>query len=74
MSTPEDCPYDSIMLDRRVHTNNDHSIRIALLEQGMKNITSELHGINGNITKLIWIAVAAVVASFMQFLLKGGLA
>ena len=53
--------------------NNDHAIRIALLEQGMKNITIELHAINGNISKLIWIAVAAIGTSFVQFMLRGGL-
>jgi len=73
MSTPEDCPYDVAMIDRRASQNHDHSIRIALLEQGMKNITDELHSINGNISKLIWIAIAAIGASAMQFVLRGGL-
>ena len=73
MTTPNDCPYDEAMMDRRNAQNNDHSIRIALLEQAMKNITGELHDINKNISKLIWIAVAAVGASVMQFILKGGL-
>jgi len=61
-------------MDRRQAQNQDHSIRIALLEQGMKNITVELHAINDNIGKLIWIAVAAIGASGIQFILKGGLA
>lgn len=74
MSTPEDCPYDASMMDRRQAQNQDHSIRIALLEQAMKNITVELHAINGNIGKLIWVVVAAIGASGMQFILKGGLA
>lgn len=74
MSTPEDYPYGAAMVDRRVMQNNDHAIRIALLEQGMKNITNELHAINGNISKLIWIAIAAIGASAMQFILRGGLA
>lgn len=73
MSTPEDCPYDKVMVERRINSTNDHSIRIALLEQGMKNITSELHGINANIAKLIWLAVAAIGTSFIQFILRGGL-
>ena len=73
MATPEDCPYDQAMIDRRQTVNNDHAIRIALLEQGMKNITIELHAINGNISKLIWIAVAAIGTSFVQFMLRGGL-
>lgn len=74
MSTPEDCPYDAFMRDRRQAQNQDHAIRIALLEQGVQNITTELHAINGNISKLIWIAIAAIGASAMQFILKGGLA
>ena len=73
MSTPDDCPYDIAMMDRRQAQNGDHAIRIALLEQGMKNISIELHAINGNISKLIWIGVAAVGASVMQFILRGGL-
>jgi len=74
MSTPDDCPYDATIMDRRQAQNQDHSIRIALLEQGMKSITVELHAINANIGRLIWIAVAAIGASAMQFILKGGLA
>jgi len=74
MSTPEDCPYDANMMDRRQAQNTDHSIRIALLEQGMKNITVELHAINSNIGKLIWLAAGAVVVSIVQFVIKGGLA
>lgn len=74
MSTPEDCPYDTNMMERRQAQNHDHSIRIALLEQGMHNITVELHAINSNISKLIWIAIAAIGASGMQFILRGGLA
>jgi hypothetical protein len=74
MSTPEDFPYDKEMIDRRAGQNQDHAIRIALLEQGMKNITRELHGINANIGKLIWLALAAIGTSFIQFVLRGGLA
>ena len=74
MSTPDDCPYDIAMMDRRQAQNGDHAIRIALLEQGMKNITVELHAINSNISKLIWLAAGAVVVSVVQFVLKGGLA
>ena len=74
MATPADCPYDVDMMDRRQAQNQDHSIRIALLEQGMKNITTELHAINGNISKLIWIAITAIGASAAQFVLRGGLA
>ena len=74
MSTPEDCPYDTAMIDRRKHTNYDHEVRISLLEQSMVNITDELHNINGSITKLVWIAVTGFGVAVMQFILKGGLA
>jgi len=73
MTTPTDCLYDEAMFDRRQLQHNDHAIRIALLEQGMKNITGELHEINKNISKLIWIAVTAIGVSFTQFILRGGL-
>jgi hypothetical protein len=73
MSTPEDCPYDSAQVERRTAQAGDHAIRIALLEQAMKNITAELHAINGNIGKLIWLGTAAIGASAMQFILRGGL-
>lgn len=59
--------------ERRTFQTNDHGIRIALLEQAMRNITIELHAINSNISRLIWIAIAALGAAAMQFVLKGGL-
>lgn len=74
MTNPEEYPYDAAMVERRVDSTNDHSIRIALLEQGMKNITSELHSINSNIAKLILLAIAAIGTSFIQCILRGGLA
>ena len=54
-------------------TQQDHAIRIALLEQSMQGIKAELHAINGNISKLVWVMVAAIAASAMQFILRGGL-
>ena len=51
----------------------DHAIRIALLEQAMDGIKSELHQINGNIGKLVWAVILAIVMAFVQFALKGGL-
>ena len=52
---------------------NDHAIRIALLEQAMTGIKSELHQINSNIGKLVWAVILAIVMAFVQFALKGGL-
>jgi hypothetical protein len=51
--------------------DQDHAIRIALLEQSMKDIKSELHGINANVNKLVWVVVAAIVSSAVQFALRG---
>ena len=60
--------------DRRTSDReHDHSIRIALLEQSMSGIKSELHLINGNISKLVWAVIAALVAAAIQFVIKGGL-
>lgn len=51
---------------------HEHAIRIALLEQSMDGIKGELHSINANITKLVWIVVAALLSSMVQFVLRGG--
>lgn len=51
----------------------DHAIRIALLEQSMSGIKSELHQINGNISKLVWAVIAAIVMAGVQFVVRGGL-
>lgn len=60
--------------NRREHDHDqDHAIRIALLEQAMAGIKSELHGINANIGKLIWVVIATLGASVVQFIIKGGL-
>jgi len=53
--------------------NQDHAIRIALLEQAMSGIKSELHQINSNIGKLVWAVIIAMVMAVVQFALKGGL-
>ena len=53
--------------------NQDHAIRIALLEQSMTGIKQELHQINGNISRLVWAVIAAIVMAGVQFMLRGGL-
>lgn len=53
--------------------NQDHAIRIALLEQSMTGIKSELHQINSNINRLVWAVIAAIVMAGVQFILRGGL-
>jgi len=61
------------LIERR-NLTEDHATRIALLEQGMENLAIELRGINGNISKLIWIAVTAVSLAIARFIISGGLA
>lgn len=51
----------------------DHAIRIALLEQSMSGIKAELHQINGNISRLVWAVIAAIVMAGVQFIIRGGL-
>ena len=51
----------------------DHAIRIALLEQSMSGIKAELHQINGNISRLVWAVIAAIVMAGVQFVVRGGL-
>lgn len=51
----------------------DFAVRIALLEQTTAGIKGELHNINANISKLIWVVVAGIGAAFVQFVLRGGL-
>jgi hypothetical protein len=58
---------------RKTPVQEEHSIRIALLEQAMQNLAKELRGINGNISKLIWIAVTAVGLAVGRFIISGGL-
>lgn len=65
-STTE-CPYDGD--DRRV--TNDHAIRIALLEQNMDGIKTQLKGINTNISKLVWLVFSALVVAVLKLVLVG---
>ena len=53
--------------------DQDHAIRIALLEQSMSGIKAELHQINSSISRLVWAVLAALVAAAIQFVIKGGL-
>lgn len=49
--------------------------RVALLEQSQKDIREELHSINSNITRLVWIVVGAVVVGVINLVIRsnGGL-
>jgi hypothetical protein len=50
----------------------DMDKRIALLEQSQRDIRQELHSINSNITKLVWIVVGAVIVGLMNLVIRSG--
>ena len=50
---------------------NDHSTRIALLEQGMEAIKQQLTGINTNMNKLVWLVFTAVIIAVLKLVLIG---
>ena len=50
---------------------NDHSTRIALLEQGMESIKQQLTGINTNMNKLVWLVFTAVIIAVLKLVLIG---
>jgi len=63
---PKDCPYDGVT-ERR--SDNDHAIRLALLEQAMDSIRSQLSGINSSIQKLVWLVLAALIMAVLKLIL-----
>ena len=59
--------------ERRKSPNvHDLAIRLALAEAALTALTREVHSINSNITRVVWIALAAILAAIIQFALKGG--
>ena len=50
---------------------NEHSTRIALLEQGMESIKQQLTGINTNMNKLVWLVFTAVIIAVLKLVLIG---
>ena len=66
-NTPHDCPYDG---DER-RSNGDHAIRIALLEQGMGSIKTQLQGINANMNKLVWLVFSALILAVLKLVIVG---
>lgn len=45
--------------------------RVALLEQSTKTIKDELSKINGNISKLVWIVLTAVILAGINIIFNG---
>lgn len=63
--------------DRRSHgaarrSDDDHAVRIALLEQGMDSIKIQLKGINDNMSKLVWLVLSALILAVIKLVLTGG--
>jgi len=50
---------------------NEHSTRIALLEQGMESIKTQLLGINTNMNKLVWLVFTALIVAVLKLVLIG---
>lgn len=46
--------------------------RISLLEQTIKTIERELHDISGNLMKLVWVVVTAVVIGLINLWVRFG--
>jgi hypothetical protein len=69
MNSPHDCPYDHATMEDRRKSDADHSIRIALLEQGMESIKNQLKGINENMTKLVWLIFSALILAILKTIL-----
>lgn len=63
---------DWIKEGRRPPSPWDLERRIALLEQSSQNIRDELHKINSNISKLVWIVLSAVIIGGLNLILTQG--
>lgn len=49
----------------------DHAVRIALLEQSMESIKTQLKGINENMSKLVWLVFSALILAVLKLLFIG---
>lgn len=47
-------------------------IQLALLDAALTSITAEVHSINNNIRRVVWIILAAILAAITDFALRGG--
>ena len=57
---------------RKPPTIHNLETRVALAEAALAALTREVHAINSNITRVVWVVVAAILAALVQFALKGG--
>lgn len=58
--------------ERRRGTLHDLDKRLALAEVALAALTQEVRAINSNITRVVWVVIAAILAALIQFALKGG--
>lgn len=47
-------------------------VPLALLEAALTSLTAEVHSINKNISRVVWIVLAAILAAITDFALRGG--
>lgn len=46
--------------------------RLALLDAALDSLKAEVHVINNNIRRVVWIVLAAILAAITDFALRGG--
>lgn len=57
---------------REAATLHSLDLRLSLAEAALTALTREVHAINSNITRVVWVVIAAILAALIQFALKGG--
>lgn len=58
--------------ERRALNLHALDVRLALLEAALTSLTAEVHSINKNISRVVWIVLAAILAAITDFALRGG--
>lgn len=47
--------------------------RLSVMEAALQRLAADLESINRNLSKLVWIGLAALGAAVVQFVIRGGL-
>lgn len=63
--------YDVDWAGNERRQTSDHAIRIALLEQSMESIKTQLKGINENMSKLVWLVLTALILAVLKLIILG---
>lgn len=60
--------------EERRHAPSVHALdkRLALLDAALDSLKAEVHVINNNIRRVVWIVLAAILAAITDFALRGG--